>query len=363
MYAQNTQIHPLVFIRRNRVLPVPGVVNVRIGQKVDPMDVVASVEIPTRHYLVDVFHSLGTRTAADAENLIGRKPGDLLEKNDIIAETGGLFSRVIRTPGPGKLITITGGRVLIEAGKRTLNKLAGMSGVVTQIVGEVGAVIETNGTLVQGVWGNNQAGSGTLIVRQESVDGELVPANISLEFRGTVLIAGCCNSAEALAKAASEGIKGLILGSMSSSLIATAESQSYPIIVLSGFGKFGLDSLSKKILVSNAGREVAINAVKWDRITGDRPEIIISLPSNGEPYSIQTEFAVGQIVRVHASEHLGKVGVAEKIIPGLTRLPSGLRASAAAVKFENGERGILPLANLDVLHLSSEFLETNDGGG
>lgn len=363
MHAQMTHVHPLVFIRRNRTLPVPGVVTVRTGQKVSPMDVIAEVEIPTRHYLVDVYRSLGLKTPADAEKLIDRKPGDLLQKNDIIAETGGMFSRVIRTPGTGKIVSISGGRVLIEAESRKVTKTAGMSGLVTEIIEERGAVVETSGTLIQGVWGNMQSGSGGLVIQQETVDGELLPSAIGLNVRRAVLVAGFCKSPEALQAAAAAEVSGIILGTISASILPVAEAQPYPIIVLGGFGRFGLDPISKKLLISSSGREAAVNAVKWDRLTGERPEIIISLPSDGDPYPVEVEYEAGQIVRVHASDHLGKVGTVQKIIPGLTRLPNGLRANAAAVKFEDGEMSVVPLANLDVLHMTSEFLGPTDEGG
>ncbi len=363
MNAQITHIHPLVYIRRNRLLPFPGVVTVRSGQKVNPSDVIVEAEIPTRHYMVDVYRTLKTKTPEDAEKLIQRVVGDKLDKHDIIAETGGMFSRVIRTPGTGRIVSIDNGKVLIEAESRKMVQTAGMIGTVTKIVEERGAVVETSGTLVQGVWGNNRSGSGTLMIQPESVEGELLPSAVGLNARGTVLLAGYCVSPEVFAAGSATEIGGMILGSMASSLIPAAEAQPYPIILLGGFGKFGLDSISKKLLMSNAGRSAAINAVKWNKRTGERPEIIISLPSDGEPYPEQAEFSTGQIVRVNISEYRGRVGTVEKIMPGLTRLANGLRTSAAIVKFENGEKGIVPLVNLDVLQLTNEFLGTTDEGG
>lgn len=363
MHAQLTHIRPLVYIRRNRTLPMPGVVNVHSGQKVSPSDVIAELDIPTRHYLVDVYRALRMRSPADAEKLIDRAVGDMLSKNDIIAETGGAFSRVIRTPGPGKVISTSGGRVLIEAESRKIIQRAGMYGVVTQIIGDRGAVVETSGTLIQGVWGNSKTGAGTLLVQPEFVDGELKSSSIGLNARGEVILAGMCTSAEVFSTAASVEVGGLILGSMPAALIPAAEAQPYPIIVLGGFGKFGLDSLSKKLLLTSAGRNAAINAVKWDKLTGERPEIIISLPADGEPYPVQADFSMGQTVRVRASQFLGQIGTIEKINSGLTRLSNGLRANTAIVKFESGEKGNVPLANLDVIHLTNEFLGTTDEGG
>ena len=356
MHAQMTHVHPLVFIRRNRFLPVSGVVNVRVGQKVSPTEVIAETTIPTRHYLVDVYRTLGLKTPEEAEKLIERKPGESLVKNDIIAETGGLFSRVIRTPGPGKIISILGGQVLIEAESRRITLQAGMSGTVTEILENTGAVIETNGALIQGVWGNDKLGCGPLQIEGDLADQELKSSSLGLTSRGLVILAGFCASPDVFTVAASIPVSGLILGSMSASLIQVAEAQPYPIIVLGGFGKFGMDPVSKKLLVSNAGREASINAAKWDRLSGIRPEILISLPAEGDPYREQADFSAGQTVRVHASAHRGKVGVIEKVISGLSVLPGGLRASSAAIIFEDNEKAVVPLVNLDIIDLKNTFL-------
>jgi len=156
MYPQMTQIHPLTLISRDRLLPVPGEINVRPGQKVNPCDVVAQASIPSRHYLVDVGRVLGAQSADAAEKLITRKTGDLLEKNDIIAETGGMFSRVIRTPGPGRIVSIHKGRVLIEAESEVIRLKAALSGHISRVIADRGVSIEMYGALVQGVVGQWQ---------------------------------------------------------------------------------------------------------------------------------------------------------------------------------------------------------------
>ena len=348
MYAQLTQINPLTLIHRNRLLPVPGAVNVRLGQKVNPSDIVAEASVPAKHYLVDVARAFGTRTAGAAEKLITRKPGEILEKNDIIAETGGVFSRVIRTPGEGKVVSIRKGRVLIEAESAVISLQAGLAGKISQIIPERGVTVECYGALIQGVWGNAKLGNGPLVVDLESVDGELTPSALGVTARGSVVMAGTITE-EMLNLAASEEIGGLILGSLSSSLISTAQAQPYAVIVLCGFGDHGFDEISRRVLIANDGHDLSINAVKWNRLTGDRPEVYIPLPAEAEAYTEQAVYASGQAVRLHTGSYAGRVGKIESLLPGLTLLPGGLRATAARVIFGENSREIIPLANLDVI--------------
>jgi hypothetical protein len=351
MYAQITQIHPLTLIQRNRLLPVPGEINVRPGQKVHPTDIVAQASIPSRHYLVDVGRVLGARTSDAAESLITRKTGEMLEKHDIIAETGGLFSHVIRTPGPGRIVSIHKGRVLIEAESEQIEIKAGFSGHVSRVIAERGVSIETYGALVQGVWGNDRIGCGDLVVDETALDGELTSAGLGVTSRGMIIMAGSCASEEMFSLATSVGISGLILGSMPAVLIPVVQVLPFPVILLSGFGKMGMDEVSRHVLETNAGREVSINAVRWNRLTGDRPEIYIPLPAEVEPAQTESAFAVGQKVRVNTGAYAGTVGSIEQIKPRLNKLPSGLRSSAARVRFDQRSSDLFPLVNLDIVQL------------
>ena len=349
MYPQMTQIHSLTLIRRNRLLPVPGEINVRPGQKVHPTDVVAQASIPSRHYLVDVGRVLSARTSEAAEKLIIRKPGEILEKHDIIAETGGMFSRVIRTPGPGRVVSIHKGRVLIEAESEEIALKAGFTGHVSRVIADRGVSIETYGALIQGVWGNGRIDCGPLVVEESSMEGELSSSALGVTARGTIVMAGTCSSEEMLDLAKSIEIGGLILGSMPSVLIPIVQVLPFPVILLSGFGKMGMDEVSRRVLVNNSGREVSMNAVRWNRLTGDRPEIYIPLPAEAEPSSTESAFSVGQKVRVHSGTYAGMVGNIDQILPGFTQLPSGLRTNAAKVKFDQRSGEIFPLVNLDIV--------------
>jgi hypothetical protein len=346
-----TQIKPSVKIRRTRLLPVSGTVLVRIGQKVTPPEVLAECQIPTRHIIIDVVRTLGLKGPSEAEKLIDRSIGDLLEKGDIIAETGGLFSRVLRAPLSGKIIAIRNGQVMLEVESRKVVVQSGFTGEVVDILDDRGAVIETNGTLIQGVWGNGMIGYGPFVSDMIGVSQELNSATMSITARGAIIAASWCESEESLQAGASLPIGGLILGSMSPHLIPCALQQPYPIILLEGFGKIGINEPAKKVLLDSAQRDMSLNAVKWDHFTGLRPEISITLPVEGSLETRTADLAQGQQVRIHSAPYAGKVGVITTINSSKTVLPNGLRTSTALITFSETEKAVVPLSNFDIIDI------------
>ena len=61
------------------------------------------------------------------------------------------------------------------------------------------------------------------------------------------------------------------------------------------------------------------------------------------------EFAVDQRVRVVRAPHKSQIGTIANLLPGTQVFPSGVQGQAAEVRLEDGNKAILPLANLEVL--------------
>lgn len=356
MNASIVQTHPLIQIRRRRLLPVAGMVLVRVGQKVTTSEVIAETETPAQFHFVDVMRSFGLATPTQAEKLISRKVGDKVDKNDILAETGGMFSKMIRAPKPGTILSIRNGQIMIETGKNKLTVNAGFSGTVVEIIKDRGAVVETNGVLIQGAWGNGKTGFGPLQIDAVQLESELANSCLGIQNRGLVVCAGFCSNAQTLEMAASLPIGGLILGSISPDLIQMAQKQPFPIIAIEGFGKTGINEYAKRLLSTNSGREISLNAVKWDRWTGDRPELIISLPAEGDAYRGIAEIALGQLARVHTSPYNGQLAQIDRIIDGMSVLPNRIRTNAVGVKFLNNVKAVIPLTNLELIDLDNRYL-------
>ncbi|HMD87712.1 MAG TPA: hypothetical protein VKF38_00990 [Anaerolineaceae bacterium] len=349
MIAPVTHILPLTNIRRARRLPVPGRVLVKVGQKVNTTDIIADAPSNGQHYIVDVRRVLGIPRNEKVDQLIQRKPGERIQKGDVIAETSGMFSRVVRSQADGSVLMVGGGLVLIETQNPPFVLKAGFSGVVSEVLPERGVILETQGVLIQGAWGNNRVDQGVLLSLAHTPGEEFVRTQLDVSMRGAVVLAGYCFQADALQAAAELPLRGLILGSMSADLISLVNKLNFPVISLAGFGHMPIDSDVYKILTTNEKRDTSLNAAVWNPQTGDRPEVIIPLPSVGNVAPETDIFKPGQTVRIQGAPYNEFIGVLVQIKPGLSGLANGVRTPAALVQLENEEQVTIPLANLEVL--------------
>ena len=348
MLAIVKHILPLTFVRRARTLPVPGTILVRSGQKVSASDVIAQANLPSRHQLLDIRRGLGIPKVADAERAIVRKEGEHVEKGDTIAESDGMFARIIRAPAAGDIVLISGGQVLLRLQSTTLEVKAGMTGMVSDLIPERGAFVESSGALIQGAWGNRRMDSGTLVLAAKSRTEELTRASMDVGLRGAVILAGQCSSPDALQVGVEMQLRGLILASMSSNLIPLANKLNYPIIVLEGFGNLAMSEQAMRLLSSSEKRDTSVNAF-FDARTGERPEVIIPLPANAEAAVETDHFAPNQMVRLVGAPYTGRIGTLIQVRQGQAVLPNGIKAPAADVQLDSETRVVIPLANLEVL--------------
>jgi len=337
-------------ILRERLLPMPGTVLARPNQKVAPNDVIAEAVRGREHILLNVAQGLGVSPAM-ADRLIKCKADDRIAASAEIAVGKGLFPRSVVAPRDGRVVVVGGGQVLMAVGEGKVELRAGISGTVVAVVPNRGAIIQAAGALVQGVWGNGRIDSGLLVNLSEQPDGVLTAGRLDVSMRGFVVLGGMVKDAETLKAAGDLPVRGLIISSLYPSLIPLAREMRYPILVTDGFGPLPMNSAAYKLLSTNAKRDVTVNAESRDRYSGVCPEAIISLPIESAPPDLREEetFAPGLQVRMRRPPALGMIGSITAIKPGLTTLPSGLRALAAEVKLENGETVVAPLINLEVV--------------
>lgn len=350
MRAPITHVLPVAAIRRERLMSAEGRIIARRGQQVNPIDIVAEAVFRPEHLLLDIGLGLGL-SAKEADQYIQRRAGDEVGEGDVLAGPVGIGRRVVRAPKPGTVVVAGEGQVLMELEGEFSELTAGYSGEVSEIVGARGVIIETTGSLIQGVWGNGKINYGLLNILAHAPDELLSPDRMDISLRAAVVMAGYCEDEKVLRSAEELPIRGMILASMDSALVPVALSVNYPIILIEGFGKLPMNQEAYLILSSSGRREVSLNAEPWDRIGNTRPEVVISAEEGTYPEvpSDLVNFSVGQTVRVVTPPYKSILGKLTSLPQGIVRLPSGLLAAAAEVSLLNGDTVQVPLANLEII--------------
>ncbi|MBI9049448.1 MAG: hypothetical protein JEZ00_08510 [Anaerolineaceae bacterium] len=346
---QPTLIRPLVRITRKRTLSHAGEVLVSAGQEVNGSEVIAQTNLHDHHLLVDVKQALQLKKVEEVTKILNCKLGERLEEGDIIAETGGIFNRVVRAPMNGVVAVISGGKVILEVQGRREQLKAGYSGIVVEVMHRSGAVIQCQGALVQGVWGNHQSGSGLLMQIGNDASSELDPKFLSVDLRGAVLFAGTLRHVDVLRNLASMNIRGLILGTMSAALIPMAMDLKFPVLLTDGFGNIGMNLAAYQILNTNVNRELNLIANPPNELTGSKPEAFIPLPADGEEPNDVLSLKPGRMVRILSYPNQGQIGEILRIHTGKVKLSNGILARAATIQLTDKKQITVPLENLDLL--------------
>ncbi|MCE1253621.1 MAG: hypothetical protein LWX83_08755 [Anaerolineae bacterium] len=349
MQAHLTHILPLASITRTRLLPGSGRVLVKAGQKVSALDVVADMPSENRHIIIDVWQALKPSKTSVGVNLINRKAGEKISKGDVIAETGGVFSKVVRAPADCQVVAVGGNQVMLEIEGPRFELKAAYNGTVKEILADQGVVIESSGALIQGIWGNGRSTMGMLINMAHTPGELLTRERLDVSMRGAVVLAGHCDRAEVLLSAADLNLRGLILGSMTADLIPVANQLEIAVLLIEGFGNQPINSNAYRLLTTSEKRDVCINAAQYDAFSGLRPEIFIDLPAEGDPLHEITELSEGQEVRIIGAPYDSVIGTLEKILPMSVALPNKIKTRAAIVRLEDSNQVIIPLSNLDVI--------------
>jgi hypothetical protein len=341
---------PLTTIRRERQLPVPGTVTARVNERVQALDVVAEAETAPRHFFLDIARGLGVPQAQVARHLT-RQAGDRVEAGDVIAGPVGLARRTVRAPEDGRIVAVSGGRVLFETRGEAVEVKAGIPGMVLSTDGFLKVTIETTGALIQAVWGNGRQDYGVMRIVGDGPAARLQTDQLDVNLRGAVLVAGICDHPAPFHQATELSVRGVILGGVPSHLIPVAQRLPYPVVVTEGFGELPINGPAYGLLTSNAGREAALDARPAGPYDVHRPEVVIPLPAARQP-ELPDEvipLASGVRVRVLRAPHLGAVGVVREVLSGAVDFPSGILSRSASVELDRLGTKTVPVANLEVL--------------
>lgn len=368
-YTPGLKVTEIELLHRRRILPIPGEVLVEEGVKVQPHQVVARTFLPGKVEIVNVANKMGV-DQSDVPGAMLKKEGDQVGRGEVIAEAKSLFglltSRATATlEGTVESISGVTGQVVLRGPPQPIEVDAYIEGRVLEVVPDQGVVVESSGTLIQGIFGIGGEATGEIAMVSSSPREVLDEDSLSADLQGRVVVGGSLVTGAALEKAVQLGIRGVVAGGFDDQdlrrflghdlgvAITGHENLGVTLIVTEGFGRIDMAPRTFSLLKRHRGQRASINGATQIRAGVIRPEVIIPLQGTA-PQSLdrpgEQGMDVGSTVRIIRNPWFGKLGRVASLPSEPSRLDSESRARVVSVRVEGLEEPVsVPRANVEII--------------
>ncbi|HOD67372.1 MAG TPA: hypothetical protein PK186_06210 [candidate division Zixibacteria bacterium] len=369
-YTPGLKVTERLLVKKRRILPLKGKVVVKVGDRVQPDDVVARTELPGNVEPLNVANKLSV-PPEDLDLVMVKKEGDPIVKGEPIAVKKSFLkwfssSAAATIDGTLESISTITGQVLQRGMPIPVEVRAYISGEVIEVIPNEGCVVATDAAFVQGIFGIGGETHGDIKVVVPSNDTVLDDRLITDDLRGKVVIGGSMVTAEALKKAIRAGVKGIVVGGFDDKdlrdflgydigvAITGSEEIGCTLVVTEGFGPIAMAEATFKLLKHHEGEMACINGATQIRAGVIRPEVVIPAAKEGRrdaaaAVSAVGGLAIGSPIRVIRHPHFGKIGRVTALPSPLMKLESESKARVLEVEFGNGERATVPRANVEMI--------------
>lgn len=356
-------------IEKQRILPIKGKVLIESGAKVEPDDVIAQTNLPGDVEMLNVANRLDIEPA-DILDLMQKSEGETVEKGETIAESKGifgLFKSSLESPVNGTVESISSvtGQVVIRQAPTPIEVDAYIRGVVGEILSEEGAIVNSYGALIQGIFGIGGEKRGEIVLAVNSSEQRLEADMIQSDFAGKVVVGGSFCTKEAFQKANEIGVSAIVVGGFDYAdlkeilgytlgvAITGAEELNTTLILTEGFGEIPMAGRAFRILKDMAGKQASVNGATQIRAGVIRPEIIIPHEDKQTEISDKADHSVhaGSLVRVIRAPYFGEIGEIVDLPEKLSAVESETLVRTAKIKLKSEEVVMVPRANLELLEV------------
>ena len=368
-YTPGLKVLKSTKILKERRLPLKGSVESKVGDIVKPNDIVAKTDLPGNVQMINVANQLNI-DASDINQCMIKTTGESVHKNDLIAETKGIFGffkSSVLSPVDGTIETISDvtGQVVLRESPIPVEVDAYIEGKVNEVISEEGVIIKANGVFIQGIFGIGGESRGEIKTIVDNRESEITKDMITVEEKGKIIIGGSFISIDAYKKAIECEVGGIVVGGFNyydleeilgytlGVAITGSEDLYTSLIVTEGYGKIQMGQQTFDLLNTYNGKLASINGATQIRAGVIRPEIIIPLdPSDASRESGDSNKSDGKtmdsLVRVIRSPNFGKIGVVKELPPELRKMESETMVRVAIVHID-GNRFEIPRSNLEVV--------------
>jgi len=368
-YTPGLKIKRVETVRKERLLPVEGVVLVEVGDKVDFHTTLARTEIPGDAEILNVHELLDIDPGSVYDYML-KKVGEGFKEGELLAKYTafwGLMKNYVYAPFSGTVESISGltGQVIIRQHNIPLEIDSYISGKVVQIVKDKGAIVETEAAFIQGIFGFGRENHGEIAMAVSSPSELLKEEHIKAEQNGKVIIGGSGVTSAAYKKAIEIGVKGIVVGGMNVEdligilgedigvAITGEEDVEITVIATEGFGALPMSDRTFKLLRDMEGRMSAINGATQIRAGVLRPEIIIPYSEDERIARSDEAFsdgmARGSLVRVIRAPYFGHIAKVASLPVNLHTVQSGSKVRVIELELEDGSLVTVPRANVEII--------------
>jgi hypothetical protein len=378
IYTPGLTVSPRAAVVKKRILPIPGRVLVHKGELIGSDKIIAQAELPGKVHVVNVVNQLGI-LPEDLKEFMVKREGDPVQKGEVLAENKPFikwFKTTVTSPITGTVETISNatGQVLLREPPRRLDMFGYIDGTVAEVIPGQGVRIDTTCAFIQGIFGVGGEAWGSLVMVAAGPEAPLEASHLTSDHMGKIVIGGSFIGIDALRRAKTLGVKGIVVGGMHDKdlrallgydlgvAITGTENIGFTLILTEGFGQIPMAKKTFTLLQSLHGHKASISGATQIRAGVMRPEIIVphslihtqSVAPPGDNAVISAAkdrggAKIGDPVRIIREPHFGWIGEVIGLPSELMKIPTESDARVMEVRFADGTIALVPRANVEII--------------
>ncbi len=369
-YTPGLKVTDNQIVRKHRILPLKGEVVVKVGDNVDPNDVVAQTHLPGNVVPLNVANILGI-PPEDLSMVMLKKEGEPIKQGEEIALKKSFFKIFNKSchasiDGTIESISRITGQVLQRGMPIPVQVTAYVRGKVIEVIPSEGVVAACQAAFVQGIFGIGGETFGNIQIAVSDNATVLSDDLIKEDMTGKVIVGGSLVTAAALKKAIRVKAKGIVVGGFDDKdlrdflgydiggAITGSEEIGVTLVVTEGFGKIDMAQKTFELLKKYQGQMACINGATQIRAGVIRPEVVIPKSREVDASQKSTEAGMhglesGSLIRVIRHPYFGRLGKVVSLPPQLQKLESESSARVLEVQFDDGDKAVVPRANVEMI--------------
>ena len=354
-------------VLRRRELPIKGQTLVKKDELVNAESIVAKAELPGDIQILRIAEAMGIESEDVAAGIIV-KTGDSVKEGDVLCEHKGLFGLFrsqFRSPQSGSIDFISEalGHIGLRQPSRILSLNAYCGGKVREVVDGYSVELETNGTVIQGIFGVGGEKLGKIKMLDIQPSQILRKESLPADFKDAILVGGTLPDIEVLNCLAAGGAAGLVVGGIDDvalrqflgfdlGLAVTGnENIAFSLMVTEGFGNLAISERVLSLFAQHDSAFACMNGSTQIRAGAIRPEVIIPVAAaRAHDEGILSQgLQIGSKVRLIRVPYFGVSGEVVGLPSQPEKLEAGTMARILKVKLQDGKVVSVPRANAEII--------------